>query len=342
MARQLRIEYPNAIYHVMARGNRRDDIVLDDVDREMFVRTMGEACAKTGWQVLAWVLMDNHYHWVLRTPEANLVAGMRWFQNTYTRRYNARHRKWGHLFGGRYKSILVDQDGSYLTALMDYVHLNPARAGIVTKRARAGILGYAWSSLAMGYGVLPAKRKRWMAVTEGLGYFGWSDTAGNRREFIARLEGRIKLEGEESGRSLPEGQSLQSTLHRGWYWGSQEFREKLTGLLKKPKNRTQRAHSAAQSHDTKRAEEILKAGAECFGLEKESLVLSARKTQAARVAVAWAIARQTSQKQAWIAERLGLRTGANVSQQIRRASKWLTEGPYPDRRFKEWSRLVKN
>ena len=85
----------------MARGDRREPIVLDDNDRECFVVTLGEICAKTGWQVIAWVLMGNHYHWAIRTPEANLVEGMKWFQNTYTRRFNSRHRVWGHLFGGR-------------------------------------------------------------------------------------------------------------------------------------------------------------------------------------------------------------------------------------------------
>ena len=82
--------------------------VSDNEDREMFVRTLGEACRQTGWRVYAWVLMGNHYHWVVRTPRANLVAGMRWFQNTFTRRINTRHKLWGRVFGGRYKAILVE------------------------------------------------------------------------------------------------------------------------------------------------------------------------------------------------------------------------------------------
>ena len=76
MPRQLRIEYPGAVYHILARGDRREAIVEDDGDREMFVATLAEACKRTGWQVLAWVLMDNHYHWLVRTPEPNLVDGM--------------------------------------------------------------------------------------------------------------------------------------------------------------------------------------------------------------------------------------------------------------------------
>jgi putative transposase len=86
MARQVRIQFQNAVYHVMARGDRRERIIAGDRDWTMFIETFGEACAKTGWLVYAWVLMSNHYHLVLRTPQANLVAGMRWLQNTYGKR----------------------------------------------------------------------------------------------------------------------------------------------------------------------------------------------------------------------------------------------------------------
>ena len=91
MPRQPRIEYGGAFYHVMARGDRREPIVWSDRDRYDFVETLGRACARTGWRVHAWVLMDNHYHWLLETPEPNLVEGMRWFQNTYARRFNLRN-----------------------------------------------------------------------------------------------------------------------------------------------------------------------------------------------------------------------------------------------------------
>ncbi len=88
MPRQLRLQYPGAIYHVMSRGNRREKVFLDDVDLHDFVKTLAEACQKTGWQVHAYCLMPNHYHLVLETPEPNLVAGMAWLQSTYTIRLN--------------------------------------------------------------------------------------------------------------------------------------------------------------------------------------------------------------------------------------------------------------
>jgi REP element-mobilizing transposase RayT len=92
--RSIRLEYPGAFYHVMARGNRRERIFTDDTDRRFFLGALAEASGMTGWRVHGWVLMSNHYHLMLETPEPNLVAGMKWLQNTYTRRYNTRHRLW--------------------------------------------------------------------------------------------------------------------------------------------------------------------------------------------------------------------------------------------------------
>ena len=108
MPRSIRIEYPGAYYHVMERGNRRGPIFEDDADRRFFLKTLGEACGMTGWVVHAWVLMGNHYHLFLETPEANLVAGMTWLQNAYSRRFNVRNGFWGCVFGDRYKAIVVE------------------------------------------------------------------------------------------------------------------------------------------------------------------------------------------------------------------------------------------
>ena len=108
MPRQVRIEFPGAMYHVMARGDRREEIVRDDEDRRTFLRTLGEASERAGFRVHAWVLMSSHYHLLIETPEANLSRGMGWLQNAYTRRINTRHRLWGHVFGGRYKAILIE------------------------------------------------------------------------------------------------------------------------------------------------------------------------------------------------------------------------------------------
>ena len=82
MPRQVRVEYPGAFYHVMARGDRGEDIFVDDKDREQILRTLAQVCTKTGWRIHAWILMSNHYHWLIETPQPNLVEGMRWIQNT--------------------------------------------------------------------------------------------------------------------------------------------------------------------------------------------------------------------------------------------------------------------
>ncbi len=130
----------------MSRGDRREDIFLDEVDRQDFIKTLAEACQKTGWQVHAYCLMRNHYHLVLETPHGNLVAGMAWLQSTYTIRLNHRHKLFGHVFSGRYKAQVVDGSGNgYLRTACDYEHLNPIRAGLLEAEDR--LLGYPWSSL---------------------------------------------------------------------------------------------------------------------------------------------------------------------------------------------------
>ena len=129
----------------MNRGDRRELIFMDDADRQRFVETLGEVCAKTGWQFHAYVLMPNHFHVVVETPQSNLVTGMKWLLGTYTSRFNRRHKLFGHLFSGHYKSLIVDGSGSgYLKSAGDYVHLNPARAKLVV--ADAPLKSFAWSS----------------------------------------------------------------------------------------------------------------------------------------------------------------------------------------------------
>ena len=128
MARPLRIEFPGAIYHVTARGNARNAIVLDDEDRELFLVCLGEVILLFGWVCHAYCLMDNHYHLLIETPEGNVSRGMRQLNGVFTQRFNRRHGQVGHLFQGRFKAIVVDRE-SYLLELCRYVVLNPIRAG---------------------------------------------------------------------------------------------------------------------------------------------------------------------------------------------------------------------
>ena len=143
----------------MCRGDHREPIVHDDIDRAEFVRCLGDACTKTEWQVHAYALLGNHYHILLETPKANLVAGMHWFQGTYTVRYNRRHRLHGHLFQGRYKPLLVEPEADgYFLQVSTYIHLNAVRAGLVDP-LRSGLKSYPWSSFP-AY-LAPACRPPW-------------------------------------------------------------------------------------------------------------------------------------------------------------------------------------
>ena len=216
MPRQLRIEYPGAIYHLMNRGNRREPIFHDDFDRTRFVTTLDEACTKTNWQVHAYCLMLNHFHLVLETPNANLVAGMRWFLSTYTARFNRRHKLFGHLFSGRYKALLVDGSGDgYLRTVCDYVHLNPVRAKLL--RPEQKLWEYVWSSWPE-YLKAAEQRPRWLRVDRLLGELGIpKDSIAGREELENHLEVR---------RAQEDGGELKK-IRRGWCLGGERFRQEL-------------------------------------------------------------------------------------------------------------------
>jgi len=147
MARPWRIEFEGALYHVLSRGNEQKDIFRDNEDRVSFLHCLGEMSVRFETDIFAYVLMGNHYHILLRTNLANLSRAMQWMGATYTRRFNNRHLRSGHLFQGRFKNIIVQND-AYLMQLSCYIHRNPLRAGIVKRLA-----DYTWSSYpAYAYG----------------------------------------------------------------------------------------------------------------------------------------------------------------------------------------------
>jgi len=140
MARSLRIEYEGAFYHVTSRGNHQSNIFDDDEDRQSFLKVFTDVVSQEGWICHGYCLMSNHYHLIIETPHANLSKGMRQLNGVYTQSYNRRHGKVGHLFQGRYKSIIVDAQ-AYLLELSRYVVLNPVRAGMVKD-----VSEWSWSS----------------------------------------------------------------------------------------------------------------------------------------------------------------------------------------------------
>jgi len=149
MARPLRLEYAGALYHVTARGDRREDIFFQDKDRVEFLSVLEEVCERFNWVIHAYCQMTNHYHLLVETVDGNLWRGMRQLNGVYTQRFNRCHGLTGHLFQGRYKGILVQKD-AYLLELSRYVVLNPVRARMVADPA-----DWPWSSYGAVVGKAP-------------------------------------------------------------------------------------------------------------------------------------------------------------------------------------------
>ena len=164
MTRPLRLEYAGAIYHAFARGNERRPVFYDDHDRQHFLALLGRLPERFEAEPWAYVLMPNHYHLVLRTLRPNLSRAMQWLGVAYTNWFNARHRRSGHLFQGRFRGVLVE-DATYLRRLLLYVHRNPLRSGLAERLA-----DYAWSS----YRPLAYRRAgpSWFRRELALGLFG--------------------------------------------------------------------------------------------------------------------------------------------------------------------------
>jgi putative transposase len=322
MPRQVRVQYEDAIYHVMARGNRRDKIVRSEKDREMFEATLEEVVGRTGWRVYAYALMDNHYHLVFKTPKANLVEGMTWFQNTVTKRHNASNKLRGHLFSGRYKAVLVEEN-DYLSTLIHYVHLNPVRAKLVA--LKDGIENYPWCSLS-DYMKPASKRRSWLAVDSGLEHLGYADTAASRRKLLAATESLIdKRRLTRAGINQPEGVSLQVTVERGWCFGSEAFREKMSLLVGGIKEDTGTVGSKANGYNGNQTNDHaeatarlwIKRGLEVVGLSVEELA-TINKTDWRKAMIVRSIRKHSSVKLDWIARELnmGVRSGVTRAEQM--------------------------
>jgi len=184
MARPLRMEFAGALWHVTSRGNERRTIVRDDKDRARFLAIVGKVVEETSWRLHAYVLMDNHYHLLLETPEPNLSAGMRQLNGLYAQGFNRRHSRVGHLFQGRFKGILVERE-AHLLELSRYIVLNPVRGSI-----SPAAVAYRWSSYRATAGLELAPK--WLESQWLLRSFGGTRAAAHRRyrEFVAEGEGR--------------------------------------------------------------------------------------------------------------------------------------------------------
>ena len=300
MPRPLRIQFPGATYHLMNRGDRRESIFHDDQDRRCFLDALGETCEKTGWQLHAWCLMGNHFHLVVETPQANLVTGMKWFLGTYTSRFNRRHKLFGHLFSGRYKSLIIDErGGGYLRTACDYVHLNPVRAGLVA--ADGPLSAYAWSSYPLY--LRPARRPAWLRVDRLLGEHGIpEDKADGRIHFQARMEDRRK-EGKE-----PEA---WAAFRRGWRLGAEDFAQRLSERLGRRGQKHEQARERRET-DKQLAGRLIKEWMSARQWNEEELK-TRPKGDAGKAELARLLRRQTPVSRQWIADRLNIGSASYVS-----------------------------
>jgi len=274
--------------------------------------------------------MSNHYHLFIQTPEPNLVAGMSWLQNTLTRRYNVRHRKWGRLFGDRYKAIVVQGDDPYhYQTLMDYIHLNPVRARSIRPKAGQSVLDYPWSSIAGGYALPTKRRAKWLAAESGLLAFSLADTVSGRREMVVRLDRRAVSEAIKNC-GVPtladEVDARTSHLRRGWYWGTKAFGEAMRKLakvaLKKkaPQSRAYQKDELVMDHSERQAEVWLVKGLKAADLKAEDLA-EVKGSDERKVLLADLLWRRTVVSQEWLAAKLKMKSAANVCQQMRRLDK---------------------
>jgi putative transposase len=215
MPRSLRIEYPGAVYHVLNRGNYKKPVFSQEKAKQSFEACLFQACIRYQWQLYAYCLLSNHYHLAIETPEGNLSVGMQWLQSTFANRFNRAHLSHGHLFQGRFKSLVVDRD-EYLCPLIHYIHLNPLRANLVQVE---NIESYRYSTLWY----LFHKRKRIdsMALSLCLYYAGnLPDSMKGRRAYLDYLKWL-------TSDSKAKRQIDSSRLCRGWALGGKHFKEEL-------------------------------------------------------------------------------------------------------------------
>jgi REP element-mobilizing transposase RayT len=205
MARPWRIEYEGALYHVFSRGNNQQNIFVTDDDRYLFLEALGQMSERFDNDIFAYVLMRNHYHLLLRTPKPNLSRSMQWLGTTYTRRFNLDHFQSGHLFQGRYKSILVEND-AYLMQLSYYIHNNPLRAGRVKR-----LIDYRWSS----YPAYAYNRR----------HPSWLD----KNLILSQIHGKNKHRQyrEKSQKYSDENQRIWEDIRHGFIYGSQKFIKRI-------------------------------------------------------------------------------------------------------------------
>lgn len=305
MPRRLRLQYQGAIYHLMARGNGRQDIVRDDDDRRRLLDHLARAVDRCSWRVYAFVVLSNHFHLVLKTPRPNLARGMQAFLSAYANAWARRHHFCGHVFQGRYRTELIE-DETYLWTVTRYVHLNPVRARLVEHPA-----AWPWSSYP-GYAGA-GRRLEWVAYDELLaswaGEFGGADAEGEYRRFVAA--------------GLAEAPaSPWSEARHGWVLGSAEFVARLGELVSGAPPREPRR----ESRQLRAAELSSVCDAVCQTYQVDRSTLRRRGSRAeARAALAYVARLHSEATNEELAEMLGVTRADSVPNLTRRFASWVME-----------------
>lgn len=246
MARQLRIQYPGAVYHITCRGNARQDIYRDNKDRKAFLEILTESQKIYNIKIYSYVLMSNHYHLLIETPKGNVSDYMRHLNIRYTSHYNRRHKKVGHLFQGRFKGILVDKD-TYLTMLSRYIHLNPVKINVMKKMPYKEKLQYLykyqWSSLP-GY-IDTRKKQKCVDYSVALEEYGGDNEEG--RQAYGNIIS-LDISGKMDVKELIVGQSII---------GKKDFIEKILDKYLKKDIDMREQPSLRELHGMKAQEDII-------------------------------------------------------------------------------------
>jgi len=305
MARPLRIEFAGALYHVISRGNVRGAIVRDDADRRKRLDWLRRTVETYGWRLHAFVLMNNHDHLFIETPEANLSAGMQHYNGSYTGYFNRRHRRNGHLFQGRFKGHLIE-DAGYFLEVSRYIHLNPVRAGMVLRPE-----DWLWGSCP-GY-LRAARQLEWITYGRVLGEFGTSLSQSQRGLLQARRRyGRFLRGAMDDPPPSPFRNAVGGVL-----LGSSAFVERMGRLLA---DKPQDLDVPELEHLRPRPplETIVATVAEHFDVDPADWAPGRRSNDAARAVAAFLARRHFGYPATAIAAALGYRDHAGVGRAVRR------------------------
>lgn len=298
MARPLRIQYPGALYHVMSRGNQKLPIVRDDVDRRKRLQWLQRTVETYGWALHAFVLMRNHEHLFVQTPEANLSAGMHLLNGSYTGYFNRRHHRVGHLFQGRFKGHLIEEEGYYLE-VSRYIHLNPVRARLARRPEQ-----YRWSSYA-GY-QRASRTLRWVTYDGVLGEFG-RDSVRARRSYTKFVRAGLQ----------PPPKSPFVDALGGLLLGSDAF---ITRIRRKLEDQPPDANRPQLQRVRQRPTlgQILDAVLDHFGQQKTDWSVGRRTDDTGRAIAAYLARRRFGYPATAIAEALGYRGHSSVNYAVKR------------------------